>query len=147
MEIIVLGAGAIGSLYGAKLAAHNDVTLVGRAEHAAAINFEGLRIEGIEPQIVDDGQQAVDAVQATAFDVIFLDLQMPVMDGLTACRAIRKLELTKHPFIVALTANVFQEDRDAAAAAGMDDYLSKPINLVRLREMFTTIVDSISLPA
>ena len=52
MEIIVLGAGAIGSLYGAKLAADNDVTLVGRAEHAAAINSEGLRIEGIEPQIV-----------------------------------------------------------------------------------------------
>ena len=52
MEIIVLGAGAIGSLYGAKLAADNDVTLVGRAEHAAAINSEGLRIEGIESQIV-----------------------------------------------------------------------------------------------
>ena len=106
-----------------------------------------LRRLGIEPEIVDDGQQAVDAVRAIAFDVIFLDLQMPVLDGLAACRAIRTLELTTRPFIVALTANVFQEDRDAAAAAGMDDYLSKPINLVRLREMFTTIVDSISLPA
>jgi 2-dehydropantoate 2-reductase len=52
MEIIVLGAGAIGSLYGAKLAAENDVTLVGRAEHATAINSEGLRIEGIESQTV-----------------------------------------------------------------------------------------------
>jgi 2-dehydropantoate 2-reductase len=52
MEIIVLGAGAIGSLYGAKLAATNEVTLVGRAEHAAAINAHGLRLEGIEPQIV-----------------------------------------------------------------------------------------------
>lgn len=52
MEIIVLGAGAIGSLYGAKLAADNDVTLVGRVEHAAAINSDGLRIEGIEPRIV-----------------------------------------------------------------------------------------------
>jgi 2-dehydropantoate 2-reductase len=52
MEIIVLGAGAIGSLYGAKLAPGNDVTLVGRAEHAAAINSHGLRIEGLEPQVV-----------------------------------------------------------------------------------------------
>ncbi|PYI94705.1 MAG: 2-dehydropantoate 2-reductase [Verrucomicrobia bacterium] len=52
MEIIVLGAGAIGSLYGAKLAAGNDVTLVGRAEHVAAINSRGLRIEGIESQVV-----------------------------------------------------------------------------------------------
>jgi 2-dehydropantoate 2-reductase len=52
MEIIVLGAGAIGSLYGAKLAASNEVTLVGRAGHVAAINAHGLRIEGIESQVV-----------------------------------------------------------------------------------------------
>jgi 2-dehydropantoate 2-reductase len=52
MEIIVLGAGAIGSLYGAKLAATNDVTLVGRPEHVAAIDANGLRIEGLESQIV-----------------------------------------------------------------------------------------------
>jgi 2-dehydropantoate 2-reductase len=51
MEIIVLGAGAIGSLYGAQLARENDVTLVGRARHVAAINSEGLRIEGIEPRV------------------------------------------------------------------------------------------------
>lgn len=52
MQIIVLGAGAIGSLYGAKLAAGNDVTLIGRAEHVAAVNSHGLRIEGIESQLV-----------------------------------------------------------------------------------------------
>ena len=52
MEIIVLGAGAIGSLYGAKLAATNDVTLVGRVEHVAAINANGLRVEGLEWEIV-----------------------------------------------------------------------------------------------
>jgi 2-dehydropantoate 2-reductase len=52
MEIIVLGAGAIGSLYGAKLAADNEVTLVGRAKHVGAINSDGLRIEGIESQVV-----------------------------------------------------------------------------------------------
>ena len=52
MEIIVLGAGAIGSLYGAKLAAGNDMTLIGRAEHVAAINSHGLHIEGVESQVV-----------------------------------------------------------------------------------------------
>ncbi len=52
MEIIVLGAGAIGSLYGAKLAARNDVTLIGRARHVDAINSDGLRIEGLESQVV-----------------------------------------------------------------------------------------------
>jgi 2-dehydropantoate 2-reductase len=52
MEIIVLGAGAIGSLYGAKLALGNEVTLIGRAEHVAAINSHGLRIEGLEARVV-----------------------------------------------------------------------------------------------
>jgi 2-dehydropantoate 2-reductase len=52
MEIIVLGAGAIGSLYGAKLAANNEVTLIGRAGHVAAINSLGLRIEGLESEVV-----------------------------------------------------------------------------------------------
>jgi 2-dehydropantoate 2-reductase len=52
MEIIVLGAGAIGSLYGARLAANNDVTLIGRSAHVAAINSEGLRVEGLESQFV-----------------------------------------------------------------------------------------------
>jgi 2-dehydropantoate 2-reductase len=52
MEIIVLGAGAIGSLYGARLAANNDVTLIGRTEHVAAINSKGLRVEGLESQVV-----------------------------------------------------------------------------------------------
>src|SRR3954452_191816 len=52
MEIIVLGAGAIGSLFGAKLAATNDVTLVGRPKHVAAINANGLRLEGLESSVV-----------------------------------------------------------------------------------------------
>ncbi|HEX8679799.1 MAG TPA: 2-dehydropantoate 2-reductase, partial [Chthoniobacterales bacterium] len=52
MEIIVVGAGAIGSLYGAKLAADNHVTLIGRPDHVAAINSHGLRIEGLEERVV-----------------------------------------------------------------------------------------------
>jgi 2-dehydropantoate 2-reductase len=67
MEIIVLGAGAIGSLYGAKLAATNDVTLVGREEHVAAINSGGLRIEGIESQLVRiRATTAVEQIDANA---------------------------------------------------------------------------------
>lgn len=106
-----------------------------------------LKRLGIIPNIVDDGQQAVDAARESDYDIIFLDLQMPVLDGLAASRAIRQLSLQKRPHIVALTANVFQEDRDAAAAAGMDDYLSKPINLVRLRELFSTLKETTPLPA
>jgi 2-dehydropantoate 2-reductase len=88
MEIIVLGAGAIGSLYGAKLAAHNDVTLVGRAEHAAAINFEGLRIEGIESQIVR--MRAATAIKRIGPEALII-LTTKVPDSEAALRPIAQL--------------------------------------------------------
>ena len=97
-----------------------------------------LKRLGIEPVLVDDGRQAVEAARASAYDIILLDLQMPVMDGLQASREIRALPQAKRPFIIALTANAFQEDRDAAKAAGMDDYLSIPITLDRLRAMLAS---------
>ncbi len=100
-----------------------------------------LRRLGIEPFIVANGQEAVNAVAASAYDVIFLDIQMPVMDGLEASRTIRALpHLRKRPFIVALTANAFQEDRDSATSAGMDAYLSKPITLNHLRDMISSFI-------
>ena len=94
-----------------------------------------LRHLGIEADLVTDGQQAVSAARLTPYDLILLDLQMPVMDGLQASREIRSLDRAPRPYIVALTANAFQEDRDAASAAGMDAYLAKPINLARLRDL------------
>lgn len=94
-----------------------------------------LRHLGIEADLVPDGLQAVAAARRTAYDLILLDLQMPVMDGHQASRQIRALNLDRRPFIVALTANAFQEDRDGARAAGMDDYLAKPINLTRVRDL------------
>ena len=70
MEIIVLGAGAIGSLCGAKLAGSNEVTLIGRAAHVAAINSHGLRIEGIESQLVRI--RATTAVEQIGADALIL---------------------------------------------------------------------------
>ncbi|MFT3991146.1 MAG: response regulator [Luteolibacter sp.] len=99
---------------------------------------------GIEPEIVDNGQLAVDAVRMREFDVILMDLQMPVMDGLEASRAIHSLHLPKRPRIIALTANAFQEDKDAAAASGMDGYLSKPITLARLKETLAGLYHSLT---
>jgi 2-dehydropantoate 2-reductase len=76
MQIIVLGAGAIGSLYGAKLADHNDVTLIARAEHAAAVNANGLRIEGIESGTVRiRAATAIDHLEADA--LILLTTKVP----------------------------------------------------------------------
>ncbi len=87
-----------------------------------------LRKLGHAVDVVDNGQEAVAAVLRHAYDVVLMDVQMPVLDGLAATRAIRAdLPAERQPRIVAMTASVLVEDQRACAAAGMDDYLSKPV--------------------
>jgi signal transduction histidine kinase/ActR/RegA family two-component response regulator len=83
---------------------------------------------GYKPTNAKNGQEALDALGLQEFDMVFMDVQMPEMDGLEATRIIRK---TNHlqPIIVAMTANAMQGDRDECLNAGMNDYLSKPLNL------------------
>ena len=72
------------------------------------------------------------------FAIILMDVQMPAMDGLEATRQIRKI-FDRQPLIVAMTANAMAEDREACLNAGMDDYMSKPINLERLLELLKSL--------
>jgi CheY-like chemotaxis protein len=82
-----------------------------------------------EVTLANNGKEAVAKLQQPHnFDLIFMDCQMPEMDGFEATREIRKLE-TKHIPIVALTANAMEGDAQRCQAAGMDDYLSKPVKL------------------
>jgi two-component system sensor histidine kinase/response regulator len=83
---------------------------------------------GYKPTLVENGEQAVDAVRATHYDLILMDMQMPEMDGLQATRLIRE-KLEKQPIIIALTANTMQGDEEACLNAGMNDYMGKPIKL------------------
>jgi CheY-like chemotaxis protein len=80
--------------------------------------------------VVNNGLEAILEWKRTAFDLIFMDVQMPEMDGLEATRQIRKQESAKgiRSRIVAMTANVLEGDRELCLAAGMDDYVSKPIS-------------------
>ena len=87
---------------------------------------------GIEPAVVANGREAVEAVRLGDFDTVFMDVEMPVMDGLRAVRLIRDSDLRHQPWIVALTANALSGDRDRFLAAGMDDYVSKPVTLETL---------------
>ncbi|WP_276372860.1 hybrid sensor histidine kinase/response regulator [Chryseolinea sp. H1M3-3] len=75
-----------------------------------------------------NGEEVLKAVSRTSFDVILMDIQMPVMDGLEATVAIRKQKRVQ-PVIIAMTANAMQGDRDTCLEAGMDDYISKPVKL------------------
>jgi signal transduction histidine kinase/CheY-like chemotaxis protein len=90
---------------------------------------------GFDPLVVANGAEAVEAHARVRPDLIFMDVQMPVLDGYDATAAIRRAELRTraHTIIVAMTANAQGEDRDACLAAGMDDYLAKPVALADLR--------------
>lgn len=74
-----------------------------------------------------NGQQAIDKATSTPFDIIFMDIQMPQMDGVTACKHIKKLANNANTPIIAVTAHAMVGERDRLLAAGMDDYLTKPI--------------------
>lgn len=79
-------------------------------------------------EVVENGREAIEALRKKPFDVIFMDMQMPEVDGLTATRIIRKeLPTDRQPVIIAMTANAMESDKDTCLAAGMNDYISKPI--------------------
>ncbi len=87
---------------------------------------------------VEDGQQAVETFRKGSFDLILMDVQMPVLDGFAATAAIRKMESgsgSRIP-IIAMTAHAMKADRERCLAAGMDDYVAKPF---RPRELFATV--------
>ena len=87
-----------------------------------------LRHLGYRADLAADGLEAVEAVRRVPYDVVFMDLQMPELDGVDATRQIiEEHPPGRRPRIIALTANAFEEDRDACLAAGMDDYVSKPL--------------------
>ena len=91
---------------------------------------------GYRSVVAENGREAVDACKAGSFSAIIMDCQMPVMDGLEAAEAIRKLEDPSGRVpIIALTAGAMMSTRDRCLAVGMDDYLTKPVNAGKLRSV------------
>jgi two-component system sensor histidine kinase/response regulator len=89
---------------------------------------------GYRADLVANGREALDALSQRSYGLVFMDCQMPEMDGFEACREIRSRDLgnTRIP-IVAITANAMKGDRERCMAAGMDDYVSKPFKQDDLR--------------
>jgi CheY-like chemotaxis protein len=88
---------------------------------------------GYRADVAGDGREAVAALAQRRYDLVLMDVEMPVMDGVEATRQIRALPRYAQPRIVGLTANVAPEDRATYLAAGMDDCLVKPIRTAELR--------------
>ncbi|MCF6440005.1 response regulator [Pseudoalteromonas luteoviolacea] len=101
-----------------------------------------LTSKGIEVDVAEHGQQALDMLAKSTFDGVLMDCQMPVMDGYTATRKIREQSQFESLPVIAMTASVMMDNQDAALACGMNDIISKPLNI---EKMFETLRKWISV--
>lgn len=106
-----------------------------------------LGLLGFSPDFASHGDEAVSAAKASRYDVILMDLQMPILDGFAATRAIREWEkeqaASHKPIkIVAFTGNVTEEVRRRCAEIGMDEFIGKPTSLEKLREVLQQMVEA-----
>jgi CheY-like chemotaxis protein len=90
---------------------------------------------GWRVDIAENGQEAVELATATAYDLILMDMMMPVLGGVDATKIIRQLPQRQRVPILAMTANAFDEDRKACLTAGMNDFITKPVVPEKLYEM------------
>jgi len=115
-----------------------DVLLVEDNPVNQEMMMEMLKIMGVNVELAENGEEAVTRLAEKEFDLAFMDCQMPVMDGFEATSIIRSKEsfdtTKRKSIIVALTANALEGDRERCLAAGMNDYLSKPVSTAELRQ-------------
>ena len=107
-----------------------------------------LEKQGHTVVLVNNGREALDTLERETFDLVLMDVQMPVLSGLEAAALIREKEKTngQHLRIIALTANAMSGDREKCLAAGMDGYLSKPIRVEELMAVLIGIYSPESVP-
>ena len=125
-----VGADGAGRQAGEKLADRHPLRVLVAEDNGVnqKVALAMLRHLGYRADLAADGLEAVESVRRVPYDVVLMDLQMPELDGIGATRQIRAEHPDgRRPRIVALTANAFEEDREACLAAGMDDYVSKPL--------------------
>ncbi|MGQ0700372.1 MAG: response regulator [Panacagrimonas sp.] len=102
-----------------------------------------LRSLGYQADVADDGLAAVEAVQRKRYDLVLMDVQMPVMDGLEATRRIRRLPPQQQPRIFAMTASVLDSERQECLDVGMERHLAKPIRKRQLEDALREVADAL----
>jgi len=109
------------------------------------VAIELLQDAGFYVDLAENGQIGVEKVGSTEYDIVLMDMQMPVMDGITATLEIRAAKRFDDLPIVAMTANTMAGDRDRCLAAGMNDHVAKPIDPTASTELdqFSTQMDTI----
>ena len=106
-----------------------------------------LQMLGYDADCVDNGKDAIAKLQAQDYDIVLMDCQMPILDGYQATQELRRCEgLQRHTIVIALTAHALPRDRDKCIAAGMDDYLSKPIDQEALGAMIERWAKPVAKP-
>jgi two-component system sensor histidine kinase/response regulator len=127
--------------------AHEEVCILIADDNAVnrKVALHQLRRLGYRAHTAENGAEAVAAAARGAYHLILMDCQMPEVDGFEATRAIRKAELLTgaHVPVIAMTANVFEGERNVCLASGMDDYLSKPVQLPELRAMLERFLPAV----
>jgi CheY-like chemotaxis protein len=120
--------------FDAELAARHPLRILIAEDNAVnqKLAIRMLEQMGYRADLASNGLEAIESITRQPYDVIFMDVQMPEMDGLEATRKIRVMGEFTQPRIVAMTANAMQGDRELCLAAGMDDYISKPIRVNEL---------------
>ena len=110
------------------------------------LTLKMLHYLGYTADAVTNGRECMEALARKTYQLFLMDLQMPVMDGFTAAREIRRWNqikpATPAPFICALTANAMAKDRQECLAAGMDDFLTKPLRLEALKIVVTRVAEN-----
>jgi CheY-like chemotaxis protein len=89
--------------------------------------LEMLKRLGYKPDLAADGREVLQALERQNYDLVLMDIRMPEMDGITATREIRRIWPESGPKIIAITAFALKGDREKCLEAGMDDYISKPV--------------------
>lgn len=96
---------------------------------------------GYEVVVANNGKEALTQLEKADYDLVFMDVQMPEMDGLEATQKIRQqFKAARQPYIIAMTANVMPGDRESCLEAGMNDYLTKPLKLQKIQDAITSVI-------